>query len=80
MYLMHVCGRPDNIVVSYCNSEMGFILPLCLGARIWLFTGFLLGFSVLIASAWILFGLYVVRGPSMYKIILQLDITENTHF
>ena len=36
------------------------------GARIWLFTGFLLGFSVLIAAAWILFGLYVVRGPSAY--------------
>jgi len=46
---------------------------LCLGARIWLFTGFLLGFSVLIAAAWILFGLYVVRGPSMCKLIFRVD-------
>ncbi|XP_064629784.1 transmembrane protein 50B-like [Lineus longissimus] len=30
------------------------------GARVWLFTGFLLGFGALIAASWILFGLYVV--------------------
>ena len=30
------------------------------GARIWLFLGFLLGFSALIAATWILFQTYVV--------------------
>lgn len=32
------------------------------GARVWLFIGFLLGFGSLIASCWILFGVYVVPG------------------
>ena len=45
------------------------------GARIWLFTGFLLGFSVLIAAAWILFGLYVVHGPSMYRVMMCHTVT-----
>lgn len=32
------------------------------GARIWLFIGFMLAFGSLIASMWILFGGYVIKG------------------
>ena len=35
-----------------------------IGAKIWFFAGFILGFGALIASAWILFGIYVVNPDS----------------
>ena len=34
------------------------------GARVWLFVGFLLSFSALIAATWILFQNYVVGKPA----------------
>ena len=56
------------------DNNVGMLFLCLLGARIWLFTGFLLGFSVLIAAAWILFGLYVVHGPSTYKRQYRVDV------
>ena len=35
-------------------------LCVSLGARVWMFIGFLMAFAGLIAAAWILFGVYVV--------------------
>uniref|UniRef100_A0A8C5MI66 Transmembrane protein 50A n=1 Tax=Leptobrachium leishanense TaxID=445787 RepID=A0A8C5MI66_9ANUR len=47
---------------SYSEGCMGQI-----GARIWLFIGFMLAFGSLIASMWILFGGYVAKGsPVVY--------------
>ncbi|NXW85126.1 TM50A protein, partial [Alopecoenas beccarii] len=43
------------------------------GARIWLFIGFMMAFGSLIASMWILFGGYVVKG----KIQQECDILAN---
>ena len=66
----------EALFITSCFTTVTVLmLFLCLlGARIWLFTGFLLGFSVLIAAAWILFGLYVVHGPSTYKRQYRVDV------
>ncbi|XP_050394381.1 transmembrane protein 50B [Patella vulgata] len=44
---------------SYTNGCLGQT-----GARVWLFIGFLMSFSALIAASWILFGFYVVSKVS----------------
>ncbi|CAI9603440.1 unnamed protein product, partial [Staurois parvus] len=47
---------------SYSEGCFGQI-----GARVWLFIGFMLSFGSLIASMWILFGGYVAKGiPEVY--------------
>ena len=38
---------------------------IVLGARVWLFIGFVLAFGALIAAAWVLFGMYVVPSKSV---------------
>ena len=48
-------------------------LSVIAGARIWLFTGFLLGFCSLIAASWILFGIYVVQSKSNASHVLVLS-------
>jgi len=65
----HTCGVIGTVALFLINAVSngqvrgdGYNTG-CLGqtgARIWLFTGFLLGFAALIASSWILFGIYVV--------------------
>lgn len=65
----HVCGVVGTIALLMINMVSNGQIrgdsysDGCLGqtgARIWLFIGFLLSFGSLIASAWILFGIYVV--------------------
>lgn len=72
----HVCGVMSTVALFMMNSVSNAAVrgdnytEGCLGqtgARIWLFVGFLLGFSVLIASAWILFGLYVVPSSQHHE-------------
>uniref|UniRef100_A0A8U7N4V7 Transmembrane protein 50A n=2 Tax=Passeriformes TaxID=9126 RepID=A0A8U7N4V7_CORMO len=41
------------------------------GARIWLFIGFMMAFGSLIASMWILFGGYVVKGAWSSSLVAQ---------
>lgn len=43
-------------------------LHLFQGARIWLFIGFMMAFGSLIASMWILFGGYVVKGKTQHGV------------
>jgi len=65
----HVCGVVSTLALFMINAVSNGAVrgdnytEGCVGqtgARIFLFVGFLLGFSALIASAWILFGVYVV--------------------
>lgn len=43
------------------------------GAKIWFFAGFILGFGALIAACWILFGIYVVNGGKSFVIIALIS-------
>jgi len=49
-----------------------------IGARIFLFVGFLLGFSSLIAASWILFGMYVVPGNAEFFYLFNIE-EKNTN-
>lgn len=70
-HAVHVCGVIGTVALFMINSVSNGAVrgdsytEGCFGqtgARIWLFAGFLLGFSSLIAASWILFGIYVVPG------------------
>lgn len=69
----HICGVVATIALFMINSVSNGQVrgdaynTGCLGqtgARVWLFIGFMLGFGTLIASCWILFGVYVVPNKS----------------
>jgi len=71
----HVCGVFGTVALFLINSiSNGQVrgdayTTGCLGqtgARIWLFTGFMLGFGALIGASWILFGGYVVPNKQPY--------------
>lgn len=71
----HVCGVVGTIALFMINSVSNGQVQGesygngCLGqtgSRIWLFIGFLLAFGSVIASAWILFGMYVVPQKDPY--------------
>ncbi|ESO09272.1 hypothetical protein HELRODRAFT_156430 [Helobdella robusta] len=70
----HTCGVISTIALFMINSVSNSLIrgenytDGCIGstgARIWLFTGFVLGFAALIAASWILFGVYVVPGKAI---------------
>jgi hypothetical protein len=69
----HTCGVISTVSLFMINSVSNSAIrgdnyaEGCLGqtgARIWLFVGFLLGFSSVIAATGILFGVYVAPGVS----------------
>ncbi|XP_054712544.1 transmembrane protein 50A-like [Uloborus diversus] len=84
----HVCGVIGTIslfmINSVSNGQVGgdAYTTGCLGqrgARVWLFLGFVLGFGSLIASCWILFGVYVIpmkdpQGPGVAVFLQNIFI------
>ncbi|KAK2158740.1 hypothetical protein LSH36_164g00043 [Paralvinella palmiformis] len=71
-----VCGVVGTIALFMVNSVSNAQIrgesynEGCLGqtgARVWLFIGFMLGFGALIASSWVLFGLYVVSHDAIHR-------------
>ncbi|XP_062861711.1 transmembrane protein 50B-like [Trichomycterus rosablanca] len=74
-HAFHTCGVFSTLAffminaVSNAQVQGDVYGEGCLGrtgARLWLFIGFLIMFSSLIASIWILFGAYVIPGNSVY--------------
>ncbi|KAM9486185.1 transmembrane protein 50B-like isoform 1-T2 [Clarias gariepinus] len=70
-HAFHTCGVFSTLAffminaVSNAHIRGDVFEDGCLGrtgARLWLFIGFLMMFSSLIASIWILFGVYVAKG------------------
>ena len=59
------------IPISYHTTNISHPVSV-LGARIWLFSGFMLGFSALIGASWILFGTYVVEGEYYDCVFLMI--------
>ena len=52
----------NALVIAVFNISSISAFHFFAGAKLWLFFGFVLGFAALIASSWILFGVYVVPG------------------
>ena len=82
-FLMLGCLNYSFILHTYIyyafDSRCLMLHEMCIivGARIFLFVGFLVGFSSLIAACWILFGMYVV--PGMHHTCVERKISEMIH-
>ena len=81
LYQQKYCTQHSSWKLCFVQLRTILSLPnfcfVLIGARVWLFHGFLLAFGGLIAACWILFGAYVVPGMVVFHLkIVQVIITQ----